>query len=116
MIDPVDTLSTLPEPYEILDLAPSQSAQIVPVRWEMGKMFMTPRDGRAAKDIPVLRIHVDRKDKPSAPFWWDITSKRAIAGLLGYLAAPNPGRYRFTIFKDGAGPSARFPIEATPLA
>jgi len=110
----IDKLPDLPGPYEILELADGQSIEIRPIRWEIGKAEIQPRDGRPPKVIRILRVHVDPAEKPTLPHYWDITSQHLVAGLVGQLEARRgrPARYRIT--KHGEGPSARFTLEVLP--
>jgi len=112
MIPPLDKLPTLPEPFELLELADTTTAEIAPIGFTLGKGMIRPRDGRAPHEIPILRITVAPEDKPTVPRWWDVSSKTLIAGLLGYLQAPSGGPWRFLITKYGTAPTARFSIEA----
>ena len=114
MIPALDTLADLGEPFEILDLPDGGAMELLPIRWELGRGLIHPRDGRPAHNIPVLRLHVAPADKPTEPRWWDVTAKTLIAGLLGYLEAPGGRRFRFIIVKTGVAPTARFTLDARP--
>jgi len=115
MLPALDSLEPMSEPFEILELRDGETAVLVPVRWELGKATITPRDGRPPKEIRVLRVHVDPADKPTVPAYWDITSQHLIAALLPYLEQMPGHRWRFTIRKHGWDARARFRLEAVPL-
>ena len=104
------------EPFELLELTDGQSAQLAVERWQLGRTFIQPRDGRAGKDVPILRVWVPERDKATLPHYWDLSSKHLIAGLLGYLETRPERRYRFTIRKRGRGPAARYELTATPVS
>lgn len=101
-------------PYEVLELAAGQSVRIRVERWEVGEMSISPRDGRAAKVIRVLRLHVPRPDKPTFPHYWDATATTLIAQLLPMLPDIRDRRRSLTITKVGSGPSARFAVDVAP--
>jgi hypothetical protein len=112
----LEQLKTLPEPYEILDLYTGQARAFHVLRFEQGKLVITPRDGRPQKQTQVLRLHVPVEDKPLAPHWWDLTSKRGIVGLLGFLENGHDPTTLFRLTKVGAGPAAAYQIDVTPAA
>jgi hypothetical protein len=115
MIPPLEKLPLLPEPFELLELADTTTAELAPISYVMGKATIRPRDGSPPKSIPVLRLNVAPEDKATVPRWWDVTSKTLMAGLLGFLEAPGARRWRFLITKHGVAPTARFTIDARPL-
>ena len=115
MIPPLDELTTLGEPYELLDLVPESSIELVPTGWTLGKGLIHPRDGRSPHEIPILRLTVAPADKPTLPHWWDVTAKTLIAGLLGFLKAPRATKRRYIITKHGSAATARFTLDTHPL-
>lgn len=106
-------------PYELLELADGASLRIHVERWEEGTAPVTPRDGRPAKVVRALRLHVPRSEKALFPFYWDLTSQRLIAQLLPMLPGIRDGKRLLRITKRGTGPSAGFEVEvagSTPAA
>lgn len=108
-------LPEINEPFEMMELLDGQSITLDIGKWELGKTTIQPRDGRPAREVPVLRAHVPETQKPTLPHYWDITSKHLVTGLLGFLERDPPGRWRFTVTKRGSGPAARFTLQADPL-
>lgn len=113
---PIEQLTTLPEPYEIIDLYAGQARQFHVLRHELGKTRIVPRDGREPKEVQVLRLHVPISDKPLAPHWWDLTSKRGIVGMLGFLESGVPKDTLFRLTKVGTGPAGAYQIDVVPAA
>ncbi len=101
-------------PYELLELADGASLRIHVERWEEGTSPVTPRDGRPAKVVRALRLHVPRSEKPLFPFYWDLTSQTLIAQLLPMLPGIRDGKRLLTITKRGTGPGARFAVDVAP--
>jgi hypothetical protein len=99
---------------EILELAPGESRSLTVLWAEEGKTIINPRDGRPPKEIPVLRLHVDDKDKPTFPHYFDATSLTLQAQLKPLVLAPGYVARRFTITKVGSGPQARFTVLSSP--
>mgnify|MGYP001578388062 FL=1 len=97
-------------PYELLELADGASLRIHVERWEEGTSPVTPRDGRPAKVVRALRLHVPRADKAMFPWYWDLTSQTLIAQLLPMLPGIRDGKRLVVITKRGTGPSARFAV------
>jgi hypothetical protein len=115
MIPTLESLSVLAEPFEVLELASGGTFRVRPTGYSVGKATIHPRDGRAAKEIVVLRLEVAATDKATLPRYWDVTSKTLIAGMLGYLEAPGGRRWQFTVTKYGDGAAARFSLDTIAL-
>jgi hypothetical protein len=115
MLLDVEHVEPLPGPYEILELAEGEVRVITPEKWQVGKATIQPRDGRPAKAIVILRVHVPLAEKPTIPQYWDITSQHLLAGMVGYLEGAAGKRYRFHVTKRGEGPRARFELLAEPV-
>ena len=101
-------------PIEILELAPGESRGFAVLWAEEGRTIINPRDGRPPKEIPVLRLHVDPKDKPLFPQYYDVTALTLQAQLRPLVMAPGYVARRFTITKIGSGPQARFTALSSP--
>jgi hypothetical protein len=115
MIPALDSLAPLPEPMDLLEIPPGQTFRIRPTGYTVGKVLIHPRDGRAEKEIVVLRLTVDPADKSTVPLYWDVTAKTLIASMLGYLEAPGGRRWQFTIGKTGDGAAARFSLDTVAV-
>ncbi len=101
-------------PFEMLELLPGESRTFAVLSAEEGRATIMPRDGRPPKEIPVLRLHVDPKDKPLFPHYYDVTSLTLQAQLRPLILTPGYTPARFTIGKVGAGPQARFTVIVRP--
>ena len=99
---------------EILELAPGESRSFTVLWAEEGRTIINPRDGRPPKEIPVLRLHVDPKDKPTFPQYYDVTGITLQAQLKPLVLAPGYVARRFTVQKVGSGPQARFTMTSSP--
>ena len=106
----------LPGPYEILELADKESIVLDVTGGELGRMPVTPRDGRAPKEVVALRVYLAPGSKATLPLAWDISAQHLAAGLWGYIESGAHKRFTFKVTKYGAGPSARFSLEAIPRA
>lgn len=110
----LDQLDRMPEPFELLEWSDGQTMDLRIESWSLGKALIHPRDGRPAKEVPVLRVHVPAGDKPTLPGYWDITSKHLIAGLVGYLEAGRVSGRIFRITWHGTGARGRPSLEVIP--
>ena len=110
----VEQLPPMPEPFELLELHDGQVFDLRAESWELGKALIHPRDGRPAKTVPVLRVHVPAADKATLPAYWDLTSKHLIAALVGHLDAGGDARPLFRITWHGVGARGRPSLEVLP--
>lgn len=99
---------------EILELAPGEDRSFTVLWAEEGRTIITPRDGRPPKEIPVLRLHVDPRDKPTFPQYYDVTAFTLQAQLKPLVLASGYVARRFTVQKVGSGPQARFTLTSSP--
>lgn len=112
-----EELRRLAGPYEILELADRESADLKIVSFERGTMEIRPRYAGApeTKEIPVLRVHVTAATKPLAPQYYDITSKTLAAQLLPFLHQPGFEKWTFRVTAYGVAPRKRFSLERLPF-
>jgi len=110
----VEDLAEVAEPFELLDMQDGETKVLRIVRWEFGKCFIHPRDGREPRWVPCLRVWVPAEDKATIPDYWDITSKHLANALRGYLTRGDHERYAFKVTKHGRPPTARFTLDALP--
>lgn len=101
----------LSEPMEILELPSGSSFPLRIKKFEQGDVIIRPAHMPQGKAINVLRVHVDPKDKATAPFYWDITGKGAIALLLPHLQVAGFEKRTFTLSAVGEAPKKRFSLE-----
>ena len=99
---------------EIFELAPGESRSFTVLWAEEGRTIINPRDGRPPKEIPILRLHVDPRDKPTFPQYYDVTALTLQAQLKPLVLAPGYVARRFTVQKVGSGPQARFTLASSP--
>ena len=111
MMEPLEKLSTLPEPYEVLDMLPGEIQELTIEGWEMGKIFIRPAYAPEGKWIPGLRVLVPKETKPAGLPYFDITSKTLQTQLLSALGPVIVTPRRVRITKYGRAPHARFMLE-----
>ncbi len=94
----LETMKPLGDPFEILELHDGETREIRPERWEIGKATINPRDGRPAKVIPIMRLHVSAADAAGVP---DHEARYGPAspvhagrpaGLIGVVTVTSSGR------------------------
>jgi len=103
----------LPGPYEILELNDGQKIDLKPVRWEIGTMSIKARwtGAPAEKEILVLRLHMQPKDKPVGIPYWDLTAQTLIAQLRPLLETRLYETKIIRITAHGEAPRKRFTVE-----
>lgn len=106
-------MAMLPEPLEILDLADGQSIALKISSWRTGSGVIHPKYPGAptSQRVRILRIQVPPEYKATVPYYYDITSKTLIAGLMPYLERPGFEERVFTVTKIGIRPTARFTLK-----
>lgn len=104
----------LPRPYEIYEWSDNKTETWTVLSWEVGDLKIQPRDGREAKEIQVLRIHVPLGEKANEPRYWDLTSARLVAQLKSLLPPSGIGTPRVTITAIGAAPRTHFSVSLVP--
>lgn len=104
-------MADLPGPYEFLDLPDGGDLTVHPTNWEFGEGLINPRDGRAPRMIPILRIHVPATEKATLPQWWDVTSKTVQPTLAGVLPSVIARKQGIRLTKHGEGVKARFTVD-----
>jgi hypothetical protein len=100
----------LAKPYEIYEWRDGETREFTILRYEEGELEIHPRDGREAKTVPVLRIHVPPEEKPAFPQYWDMTSVRLVAQLKAMLPTVLIGPYKVTVTAIGAAPRTHFSV------
>ena len=101
----------LAEPREILDLQDGGSLKTRILSHELGTTKILPRGATVEKEIEALRIHVPKTDKPTYPWYWDITGKTLKHQLLPLLEEIEKNQRTVIITKRGVAPAARFTVE-----
>jgi hypothetical protein len=107
-----EELPFLEAPFEILELADGKEIRLRITRYEYGRMLIRPRfyGAPAEKEIKVLRLHVDRAAKATAPPYWDFTAGTAIASILPMLEAGMHRTKTLVLKAQGEAPKKRFTV------
>ena len=103
----------LPAPMEILEIPDGKSATFRVTHFQLDDAIIKPAHAPQGKAIKVLRVHVPPNEKPTPPYYWDITGLGAQAQLLPFLEQQNFGSKRFTLHAIGEAPKKRFRLEVT---
>ena len=108
----VEAAKELVGPYEILELAHCESIVLKPVSWESGRFTFHPKwmPPGGLKTVLAVRIHLDPKDKPSFPHYYDITASTLVPQVMALLTAGVPEGYGIRIHAVGTGPKKRFEV------
>lgn len=101
----------LEAPMEILELNDGESATFTVTAHQIDAGTIKPASAPGGKLIRILRVHILKTDKPTFPYYWDITGAGAIAQLLPLL---DSGAYKDRAFKItamGDGVKKRHAVE-----
>jgi hypothetical protein len=101
----------LPAPMEILEVNDGESLTIHIIGWTKDQGIIRPAHAPAGKAIDILRVNVPPEDKPTFPYYWDITGQGAIAQLLPLLEGGNFKDRAFKLSAFGVGPKKRYAVE-----
>jgi len=88
-----------------------------PVDWEFGLARVHPpwRPPEVVEEVEVLRVHVDPKEKPLFPHYWDIGQKTLVPQVMALLTKGIPGGYAIKIHAVGVAPKKRFEVSLVPV-
>lgn len=106
----------LPGPSEIFEPASGQPVELLITGQQVGELTIHPTyaGAPAQKTIPVLRVFVDPKTKPTGMPYWDITSQTLIAQLRPFLTTFPPTGIRVKVTGQGVAPSKRYTVDLVP--
>ena len=104
----------LAKPYEIYEWQDGETREFTIERYEQGELEIQPRDGRASKVVPVLRIYVPAAEKPTFPPYWDLTSTRLVAQLVSVLGVHRGARRRVKVTAIGTAPRTHYSVTSVP--
>ena len=104
----------LAKPYEIYEWRDGETREFTILRYEEGELEIHPRDGREAKIVAVIRVHVGPEEKPEFPPYWDLTSARLVAQLKGILQPPYVGPQKIRVTAIGSAPRTHFSVTRIP--
>lgn len=107
-------MPTLPAPAEIYEWRDGETKAFTILSYEVGDQEIHPRDGRPAKTISTLRIHVPPEEKPTFPPYWDFTSQRLVAQLQTILPPGIVIPFKVSITAVGAAPATHFSVTRVP--
>lgn len=114
MLPDLDTLETLPGPYELLEFRDGMVLTIKPLGFQVGKMRIVTTEVPGGKDVVGLRLMVSRESKPTMPQHWDITSMHLVAGLVADLQARGTNFPTYKITWIGVGKRGRAMLDIIP--
>jgi len=117
MLPAVEELLELSPPYEIFEFPEAQDVLFYVTRFELGRIEITPRFPGAPprKVVRAIRLHTTPEFKLYAPYYWDATPSRLVAGLLPLLEAGEHKKAYVVVRRTVAGPRARFGIRLIPF-
>lgn len=104
----------LSAPMEIMELKDGESAAFHVTAFQVDEAIIKPAHAPGGKVIRVLRVHVLQSEKPTFPYYWDITGAGAIAQLLPLLEAGADKTVSFKLTALGDGPRKRHTLEVIP--
>lgn len=107
-------MTALSQPHEIKEWKDGEAADFTIVKFERGDLEIHPRDGRPAKTVSVIRIHLPPEEKKDYPFYWDLTSARLTGQLDGLLPAVQVSPIRIRITAMGVPPTTHFTVSRLP--
>ena len=113
----IEEMRELTAPYEILELEPCKSVRLRVVRFELGKIRISPRwpGAPAEKEVVGCRVHIDPGTKPAFPFYFDLTPSRLVHQLAALAVAPTPAGMELEIHRDVPGPKAHYSVRWVPI-
>ncbi len=112
----LDALSPLPDAAVLVELAVGQRLSTRVTGFLVGKLWITPKDGRPAHWVTALRLYVPEADKPTVPGYWDVTSKKLATALYPYLESGAFNGKLFTFTKVSAPPVGDYTMRVEPAA
>lgn len=104
-------MAELAKPLNLLELQDGESRTFRVVRFEVGEELIRPAHAPNGKLVRVLRLHVSAADKQDFPHYWDVTSTRLYAQLLGQLQVAGLLSAKWTITARGIQPKKYFTVE-----
>lgn len=85
------------------------------IAWSQGEAQITPKGASAPILIPILRLYIQRLDKPTNAPYYDISSSRLQAQLLGYLRTQSYAGKEFSIRAVGRKPKKVLGLSVRPI-
>ena len=105
----------LPHPYELFVIEEGDVAEFTVVSFEQGMIEsrQTWLPGSPTTWKPGVRLHVDPRDKPDFPHYYDVVQARLVPQVLPIVTRGVPVRLR--IRARGAPPKKYHSVEPVPL-
>ena len=110
MVQQAEQLPELLLPAELLDLADQQATSFHVSRWQVGKLWITPRGSPAGRWVRTVRMHVPAADKPVGAPYWDATAGNLVARLEPILDMVVSQAREIRVLKHGIAPFARHEV------
>jgi hypothetical protein len=110
----LETVEPLPDAAVILELAVGQSLRTRILGYSVGRLRITPRDGRLPHDVLTVRLQVPPEDKRSVPHYWDVTGRKLCTALWPYLESGAFVGKVFTFTKISAPPVGDYTLSVVP--
>jgi hypothetical protein len=107
-------MAVLSKPHEIYEWRDGETKVFSILRSEEGELEIHPRDGRPAKLVNVIRIHVPPEEKNTYPPYWDLTSQRLVGQLKSILPAAIVSPFRVQISAIGRAPTTHYSVSRLP--
>jgi hypothetical protein len=104
----------LTSPFELLELQDGESVNFRAERYEKAETTIVPKHLPTGKRVTALRVHIRHEDKPTFPYYWDLTASTLVAQIEPHLRREDLARLRFTITARGIGPKKRFSVDVAP--
>jgi hypothetical protein len=101
----------LSSPMEILELNDGESKTFHVHAHQIDDAIIRPAHAPGGKAIKVLRVHILEGEKPTFPYYWDITGAGAIAQLTPLLESGAYKDREFKITAIGSGVQKRHQVE-----
>lgn len=106
-------MARLPQPYDVLDLVDGEELLTRVTGSAEGDVDIRTAAG-VQKVVQALRLIVPPEDKPTVPYYWDLTSKLLLAHMRPLLPDAIAHGLYIKIHKYGEKPIARFSFAVMP--
>jgi hypothetical protein len=112
-------MALLSKPYSFLDRRSSRNAGPGPLfrvsAYQQGEIAFTPKGADEPVTRPVLRVWIQRLDRPTNAQYYDISSQRLAAQMLGWISQGAHLTMAFRVRAYGRKPSKVLALDAIPL-
>lgn len=105
----------LTPPVELLDLVDGEEREFTVLRVERDELTFRPPGRLEPVTSPAMRLHVEPREKPIGPPYYDVTARTLQAQLEPQLVGRGLLPRRVAIRKVGVAPAARFSVRFAPV-